>query len=73
MVCTLSWQEAQVPMMCVWSNIATGRQPNGVWQSEQSLLDRMWLVGLAVAPKRAPAVWQDAQSWGYALLRGERP
>lgn len=30
-VCTLLWQELQVPITLRWSKRATGRQPNVVW------------------------------------------
>ena len=47
--------------------MATGFQPAAVWHAAQSLLDRMCVVGFAVAPIREPVMWQDTQSCGVPL------
>jgi hypothetical protein len=61
---TLLWHELHVPSTLMWLKRATGRHANGVWHWEQSSDDRMWFVGFAVDPVRAPAVWHAWQAVG---------
>ena len=65
--CTLLWQELQVPTTFMWLKFATGFHANGVWHWLQSVLETMCETGFAVAPMRAPGVWQALHSCGVPL------